>query len=73
VLITGNWLGNECYAIPEIRDDHRDIVDWPTPKMSAHASLRVKFTRSSFSLIPWVFDQSGYAIFQLFKLPGIQS
>src|SRR6059036_1351773 len=59
-----------------IEDVWADIFDDILPHISAGNDQRLpqsQLTRSPFSLIPWFFEQSGHAIFQLVKLLSIQS
>src|SRR6266516_3855920 len=61
-------------AAPE--DVRPYILDNVLPLISAGNDQRLpqsQLTRSPFSLIPWLFEQSGHAIFQLVKLLSIRS
>ena len=63
---------------------YRDIVDWATPKISAHtssmmfcrryphvtisASRQGQFARASFPFIPWFFEEFADDLLQLIEL-----
>src|SRR6266576_4132944 len=60
----------------DVEDVRPHILDDILPYISAGNDQRLpqsQLTRSPFSLIPWFFEQSGHAIFQLVKLLSIQS